>query len=164
MTQDSNSDTIDSTKIRFRYFRIFENVLDATRHANHTTKQEHVLTLATVLEQDKMLVGFSLNRVDKTIYGDTAIDRFDPNYGRRRALGRLNSNHPISISIDRSQPVIDSIIKGLLALPTTGSNRHVLEAGLLGVSLDSVPSVPSALKNVIRKNVKEFQSKPHFEG
>lgn len=155
---------MNDSKIRFRHIRVTETVrnYDFTRNVKH----EHVLTLATRLDNNKLFVGFALNRVGKPVdFNDNQyFDRFSPVYGRIRAVGRLNSSKHIVLDIDPKKPMIDNIVQGLLALPTTGSKRHNELAASKGVSPDMVPSVPSALKQVLKKSLKEHKGKTRIEG
>lgn len=151
-------------KVHFRHIRVTETVKDGWN--NKSRKQDHVLTLATQLEGDKLLVGYALNRVSKTdlLGPNVGFDRFDPEYGRVRATGRLNSSTHLVIPVLPGKPMIDNIIQGLLALPTEGSDKHVLMAQALGKDIREVPAVPSALKNVLKKSIRQYNSRPRFEG
>lgn len=151
-------------KIRFRHIHVTEVVKGC--FSNKITKQDHVLTLATHLDGDKLFVGYALNRVSKNdMLGDKlSHDRFDPNYGRTRAVGRLNSRNPLVIPVQPGKPMIDNIVQGLLALPTEGSGDHYSLALKLGKDISEVPAVPSALKNLLRKSVREYKAQPRFEG
>lgn len=133
----------DQTKIRYRYIRVIETVRNEWNPLS-VSKQEHVLTLATALKDDKLYVGYSLNRTPKIWKYDYGVDKFNPHYGRNCALGRLNSSKPLVINVDKTKPMIKNIVDGLLALPTTKDDVHVLN------------SVPSALKVLLKKNLREY--------
>lgn len=136
-------ENMNKNEIKFRHIRVTDTVGDY--YSNRRTNQDHVLTLATRLDGDKMYIGYSLNRVSKYCSED-GYDRFDPELGKIRAAGRLNSSSPIEIKIDRTKPMIDNIIRGLLELPTA-------------VEPNQKQAVPSALKNLLRKSLKEYKTK-----
>ena len=153
---------MSENKIRFRHIRVTETVRDDW--GRKAGKFDHVLTLATRLEGDKLYIGYALNRVEKVLHLGDNQDRFDPEYGRTRATGRLNSNHPLVVTVHPDKPMIDSIVQGLLALPTEGSESHKIAAIAQGKDIREVPAVPSALKNLLKKSIREYNSRPRIEG
>lgn len=147
---------MNNKNVRFRHIRVTETVKDV--FGNKKGKRDHVLTLATRLEGDKLYIGYSLNRVERIVSGHKTQDKYDAEYGRIRAEGRLNSSKPLVITVHPDKPMIDNIIQGLLALPTTDSEKHAMDA--IGyMDINNIPSVPSALKTLLRKSVKEYKNK-----
>jgi hypothetical protein len=147
--------SIDSTKVRYRYFRVLDNVIKYNGAAEeHKQQAEHVLTVASYLDNDKIYVGFSVNRVPRVdknaLWGDkcNCHDKFSAEIGRKIALGRLMNGRVsketgkharLEIVLDPSKKIVRNIIDGLLAADST--------------------SVPHAVKHLLRKNIVQFNNK-----
>lgn len=146
---DTNQ-TIDTSKIRFRYFRVVDKVKQQLNTSEKDIQAEHVLTVATYLEDNKIHIGYSLNRTPKEdlskVFRNEKIrahDRFSAETGRKIAEERLifgerkvpnGPREKLVLEMNPNEPkVVLNIVHGLLKAP-----------------------VPSAVKRVLRKHLKEF--------
>jgi hypothetical protein len=137
----------NNNNVQFRYFRVLDKVTHRDVYTPVEKNCEHTITLATKVVNDQVFVGYSLNRVPRSAnYLDNrVVDQFNSSLGRKIAENRLNSHKVIVLKIDSTKSILQNIIDGLLALPTT--SEYCFDQ-----------SVPSALKAVLRKNVREFQN------